>query len=118
MILDDERMARHATNKTRLIRMPDKGLKQIVTSNFDIRWRDGCGAASEENIFPRCFQKVVFNLVRSVCNIASGAAEGLRIGARPGHRNAVEVGKKRVDHGDITHVVEGQAARGFVLRGS
>src|SRR5690349_12465429 len=107
MILYDEGMPRQTTDKTRRVGVPDKGLKQMVTSNFDICRRHARASASEKNIFPRRFQKIVLYLVRPVWNIATGGAKGLRIGACAGRRDAVEVGEKRVDHGDIRHVVQG-----------
>ncbi len=62
------------------------------------------------------FEKVVSDFVRPHWLIAKATGDRLRVGARAGPGNAVEIGKVRIYYSDISARTQEDAARGFILR--
>src|SRR6478672_7899996 len=118
MVLNNEGVPRCTTDKARLVRVPGQRLEQMIAADFYIRRRHARAATAEKNILSGRFQKIVLNSVRPVGDITTGSAHSLGIGAGTRSRYAVEVREERVNHGDVSHVVEGDTTCGFVLRGA
>ena len=75
----------------------------------------GGATPAEEKILPGSLQKIVNNLVWAAGVASATAADGLRVSAGAGHRDAMEIGEERINHSYIRGAAEMNAARGLVL---
>src|SRR5579863_153978 len=105
-----------ASDKIRRARFPGGGAEKVVVPDFDVCGGGGRGSSAENNHFTGSLQKIVYELERADGIGSEPAGNGLGIHARSGLGYAVEIGEKRIDHGDVTGVAKHNAARGLVLR--
>ena len=86
-ILDDEFLA----DEIRSTRLPAEGLEEVVAANFDVRGDLRSRCPAKQHVFRRRLEIIVHNLVDAHRNRTVPANDGLRVNARTGYCDAVEI---------------------------
>src|SRR5258708_5381418 len=78
----------------------------------------GCvsrGPSSQKDVFAGSCQEVVIDLVRPHGIVADSAIDGLGVATLAGSGDAMEIGKERIDDGDVGTSSQLYSARGFIV---
>src|SRR5438094_873932 len=96
VILHDERVTIASSYEIGLFRLPVHRPEHVIAPQLDIGGDQRRWSTAKDNVFRRCLEKIIDDLVGPHRIIPVAAADGLRIGAGAGLRDAVEVGEERI----------------------
>src|SRR5213080_1306518 len=116
VIFHYERPAGNTAYKARLSLLPDQGLEEMIASDLNVCRRSSAGTSAKQNVFARAFQKIVQDLIRTTGTVPTAASNCLRVCARPGRGNTMEVRKIRIDHCKVCGPIQMHAPPGLILR--
>ena len=115
-IFYDKRVAAGAAHKTCLAAHPGERLEEVIAADLNIS-RGECGfGAAKQDILSRSLQKIVDDFVGTHGIVTYAAPNRRRICACTGYCGAVQVGKERIDDGDMRAAAESDAFIGVILR--
>src|SRR6202521_2411085 len=89
VILDDERIAIRSADEVRTALHPLPRLPEVIVQDFNVGGGQGSLSTAEHDGLTRGLQEIVLDLEGARRVVAVAAGDGMRVGARAGHRDAM-----------------------------
>src|SRR5262249_5455505 len=114
-VLHDERPPRCAPYKTGLARLPDHGLKEIISTDLDVCRSSSGAPAAEQNVLSGRLEEIIHIFNRAARRSPPAIAQDLSVSAGAGDGDTMEVSEERVQYCSVGHPHHCNGSCGFIL---